>query len=200
MELIYGMDPLCGWCFGIGPALRRVMADHPNVRVTPVLGGLVTGARVGAYAEMEAYIRSAAVRLRAVTGCAPSDAFFDMIRRPGVMGNSGPPSVAIAAVRAAFPDRVADFALRVTEAHFTDGADLNQPETYARVLTGMSLSLTLPSLDDASLAQAEWQHGRAMGLTSFPTLWIRRGGDIQALPLEYDPARLSLMVGGLSRA
>jgi len=25
MELLYGMDPLCGWCFGIGPAIRRVV-------------------------------------------------------------------------------------------------------------------------------------------------------------------------------
>lgn len=54
MELIYGMDPLCGWCFGIGPAMRRVMADHPDVPVVPVLGGLVTGERVGPYEQWKA--------------------------------------------------------------------------------------------------------------------------------------------------
>lgn len=129
MELLYGMDPLCGWCFGIAPAIRRTMEDHPDIAVTPVLGGLVSGARVGPYAEMEGYIRSASVRLQAVTGRAPSPAFFDLIRRPGLRGDSGPPSVAIAGVRATHPARLADFALRLTEAHFTLGADLNDPAT-----------------------------------------------------------------------
>ncbi len=191
MDLIYGMDPLCGWCYGIGPAIRRVVADHPGVTVRPVLAGLVTGPRVGPYAEMEGYIRQASQRLKAVTGRAPSEAFFDMIRRPGVRGNSAPPSVAIGAVRQAHPDHLLDFALRVTDAHFSIGADLNDPSSYHAILEDMGLSLDLPDLQDIPAAQAEWQAGRALGLASFPSLWLVQDGVPVPLAVDYDPARLS---------
>ncbi len=191
MELLYGMDPLCGWCYGIGPAIQQVATDHPQLKIKPVLAGLVTGPRVGPYAEMEGYIRQASARLHAVTGRAPSDAFFQMIRRPGVIGNSAPPSIAIGAVRRTFPDDVLDFALRVTDAHFGIGADLNDPVTYAAILGEMGLMLDLPDLNDSDLAQHEWQAGRALGLTFFPSLWLHVGGKITRVPVEYDPARLS---------
>ena len=198
LQVIYGMDPLCGWCFGIGPALSRVMADHLEVTVVPVLGGLVTGERVGPYAAMEGYVRQASVRLEAVTGRAPSPAFFEMIRRPGVTGDSAPPSVAIAAMRAAQPDRLAEFALRLTEAHFTDGADYGDPATYDHIATAMGLpplALTPADLSDPGPAQAEWAMGRAQGLNSYPTLWLRHSEGLAYLPLTYDPAELSAVVG-----
>ena len=200
MELLYGMDPLCGWCFGIGPAIRRVMADHPGLRVTPVLAGLVTGARIGPYAEMEGYIRGASQRLRQVTGRAPAPAFFDLIRRPGVRADSGPPAVAIGAVLAHHPAHAADFALRVTEAHFQDGADLNQPATHAAILGAMGLNLPLPDLARADLAAAAWARGRALGLASFPSLWMQGAHGAVPLPLTYEPAALSALVGRALRA
>jgi putative protein-disulfide isomerase len=185
------MDPLCGWCYGIGPAIRRVVSDHPGLTVRPVLAGLVTGPRVGPYAEMEGYIRQASQRLKAVTGRAPSEAFFDMIRRPGVKGDSAPPSIAIGAVRQAHPAHVLDFALRVTDAHFAKGADLNDPASYHAILNEMRLALDLPDLHDMPAAEAEWREGRALGLASFPSLWLVQVGVPVPLAVDYDPARLS---------
>jgi hypothetical protein len=40
------MDLLCDWCLDIRHALRQIMADHPDLAVTPVLSGLVAVARV----------------------------------------------------------------------------------------------------------------------------------------------------------
>ncbi len=197
MRLLYGMDPLCGWCFGIGPAIRRVVTDHPEVEVVPVLAGLVDGARVGPYAAMVDYIRSASVRLAAVTGRAPSQAFFDLIARPGVIGDSAPPTVAIAAVRSTRPERVLDAALAITEAHFAEGADLNRPETYERIFATLGQPVALPDLGDRGLAAGEWAVGRALGLSTFPSLWFEVGNRRQAVPLDYDPGRLSATIGAL---
>jgi putative protein-disulfide isomerase len=94
-ELIYGFDPLCGWCYGIVPAVRRVAEDHPEIPIRLVMAGLVSGERVGPYGEMEGYIRGASGRLREVTGRGPTEAFFQLITTPGVEGNSGPPSLAV---------------------------------------------------------------------------------------------------------
>ena len=197
MKLLYGMDPLCGWCFGIGPAIRRVVADHPTLSVQPVLAGLITGARTGPYADNAAYIRQASQRLHATTGRAPSQAFFDLIQRPGVMGDSGPPSVAIGALRLRHPDHALDFALRLTEAHFATGADLNDPATYHGVLHQMGLPLNLPDLSSPALAQTEWQAGRALGLRSFPSLWLQDNGPPVPVAVDYDPTGLSATIGRL---
>lgn len=193
-ELLYGFDPVCGWCYGIVPAMRRVRRDHPGLPVRLVMAGLVTGERVGPYALMEGYIRGASTRLREVTGRAPSEAFFELIRRPGVAGDSGPPSVAIAHVQATAPDRALDFAHAVIEAHFEQGADLNRPATYAPLLAEAGLPPDLPDLGDPALQAAAWAGGRALGIRSFPTLAIRRGGAPRILPSEYDPGHLSMLV------
>ncbi len=193
-ELIYGFDPLCGWCYGIAPAMRRVAADHPGLPIRLVMAGLVSGERVGPYAQMEGYIRGASGRLREATGREPSEAFFRLITTPGVEGNSGPPCVAIAHAAGLAPDRAMDFAHRVIEAHFEQGADLNDPETYEPFLREVGVTRPLPDIHDPRLAEAVWEQGRRIGLRSFPTLAVLKDGQARVLPSEYDPVRLSDIV------
>jgi hypothetical protein len=61
--LLYGFDPLCGWCYGIAPAVRAVAAAFPGLEIRLVMAGLVTGDRVGPDAAMEGHIRTASDRL-----------------------------------------------------------------------------------------------------------------------------------------
>lgn len=189
-RLIVGLDPLCGWCFGILPALRALAGAFPDLPQHPVMSGLVTGERVGPYAEMEGYIRGASERLRAVTGRAPSQAFFDLIRRPGVVGDSAPPGIAIAHVVQLAPERAMAFADAVIEAHFEEGRDLNRPDVYRSILGRMQLDPALPDLGDAVAAERAWREGRGLGIAWFPTLIHEAGDRRMALPAEYDPARL----------
>ena len=195
MDLVYGFDPLCGWCYGLVPAMRAVREAHPRLPVRLVMSGLVTGPRAGPYAEAEGYIRQASARLREVTGRAPSPAFFELIATPGVRGDSGPPCVAIHAVQRRAPEAAVDFAHAVVEAHFERGADLNRPETYAPILDRFELDVVLPDLDDPALAAAAWAEGRALGIASFPTLILRRAERSEVLPSVYDPDALVRRIG-----
>ena len=195
MELLYGFDPLCGWCYGLVPAMRAVREAHPALPVRLVMAGLVTGRRAGPYAEAEPYIRGASERLRAVTGRAPSEAFFRLVATPGVRGDSAPPSVAIHAVEREAPDAALPFAHAVLDAHFEEGADLNDPEAYAPLLARHAPGVRLPDLGDPALAEAAWAEGRALGIASFPTLVLRRGGSAEALPSAYEPEALVRLVG-----
>lgn len=193
-RLIYGFDPLCGWCFGVVPAMRRLRADHLGLEIRPVFPGLVTGDRIGPYAEMEGYIRGASERLHAVTGRAPSDAFYALIRTPGVRGDSGPPTAVLASVAESHPARVLDLAHAMTEAHFIDGADLNRAETHAALFAKLDIDRPVPALDDTVRIEAAWAAGRAEGIASFPTLILEHEGRRETLPPIYDPADLSAEV------
>jgi putative protein-disulfide isomerase len=194
-ELIYGFDPLCGWCYGIVPAMRRVARDHPEIPIRLVMAGLVTDEGVRPYSEMEPYIRAAEKHLMQVTGRESSEAFFRLISTPGLMADSGPPCVAIAHVAGLAPDLAVDFAHRVIEAHHGEGADLNDPATYAPLLREIGLPEDLPDIHDSRLAAEVWAEGRRIGLRAFPTLALVKDGRARILSSEFDPERLSERVG-----
>lgn len=187
MRLVYGFDALCGWCFGFVPAMRAVREAHPDLPVVLAMPGLVTGARIGPYAEMETYIRGASQRLLSVTGRAPSAAFYDLIRAPGVRGDSGPPAAAIAKVAGVSPDRALEFAHAVIEAHFLDGADLNRPGVYRRLAEGLGLGRMAFDPDDAGTIARVQADGRRHGITSFPTLVMEVRDMREVMPSVYRP-------------
>lgn len=184
---VYGYDPICGWCYGAAPAVRAV-AELLPVRV--VMAGLVVGPRVGPSANMEDYIISASVRLEAVTGRKPSAAFFDWLRKDTSIAASAPPAVAVHAVMQHAPDNAAAFAHALTEAHYRDGLDPNDPDAYSELLAAFAPDVTLPDIHDPDLAQAAFAEGRRIGLRSFPTFYLEQGNGLQELPTLYDPSAL----------
>lgn len=195
MALIVGYDPLCGWCYGIIPALRALEQARPDLPQHMLLAGLVAGDRVGPYSALEGYIRDASKTLHAVTGRAPSEAFFDLIRRAETIGDSAPPSLVIDHVRRVAPHAATQFAHAVTEAHFAEGRDLNHPNTYADLFRRMGLVLPVPDLSRAKdRAQGVWSEGRALNITRFPTLILRGPDGLVPLPTEYNPSRLQRLI------
>ena len=200
MTLIYGFDPLCGWCYGAVPMMRDLRRRRPGLPVRLVMAGLVTGGRIGPYAEMEGYIRGASERLEAVTGRRPSGAFFDLIRRPGVLGDSGPPAVAIDAVRRTSPEAALAFAHDLIEAHFERGMDLNDRAAYAPLVKEHAPGLNLPDLHDPALVEAAFAEGRRLGIASFPSLILLEGDRIRRLPSVYDADALISAIEGRTAA
>ncbi len=181
---IYGYDPICGWCYGAAPAVRAVAQIMP-VRI--VMSGLVTGTRVGPAAAMESYVRGAATQLEAVTGRAPSNAFYAWMQGPGAMAASAPPAVAVHAVMKAQPDRALAFANAVTEAHYSAGMDPNNPDAYAALLAEHAPGVSLPDIHDPELANEAFEEGRHMGVKSFPTFLVETDGKYEPLATIYDP-------------
>lgn len=184
---IYGYDPICGWCYGAAPAVRAVARVMP---VRLVMAGLVTGERAGPAAGKEGYVRQASERLRAVTGRAPSEAFYAWMNAPGAVADSAPPAVAVDAVRRARPEAAVEFAHAVTEAHYERGLDPNDPEAYASLLAEHAPGVVLPDIHDPARAAAAFAEGRALGIRAFPTFLIDHGGRIEPLATVYDPDAL----------
>lgn len=177
-RLIYGFDPLCGWCYGFAPALRAFRNAHPGVPVELMLGGLVTGERVGPYAQMIPYIRGASERLAAVTGRRPSDAFFERIGRSDAVGSSAEPSIVIQDVLDHEGEAAGlDYAADVIEAHFGDGADLNDRAVYERLHATHGIERPVPPFDAEHRERMtlRFEGARALGIDSFPTVIAVRG-------------------------
>lgn len=196
-KLIYGFDPLCGWCFGAIPALRHLRNSKPDVVIDVMPGGLVTGDRIVPYAHMYDYISQAAPRMAAVTGQHPSDAFFDLVKNGNaVTPASAPPSHAVLQMKALASERVPEFAHLVQEAHFVAGRDLNDPEVYKTIVAEHAF----PALDYGAIAEATettplvsdaFAQARRLGINAFPTfIKVDTDGQLTQLPSAYNPQAL----------
>ena len=203
-SLIYGFDPLCGWCYGLIPALRLLRETRPDIDVELVCGGLVTGDRVGPYRAMAGYVRQASAHMTAVTGQPLSDAFFALIEGPDSpeRSNSAVPTKAILAVRERGGDAL-DYAHALQEAHFAQGLDLNAPATHRRVAARLGIEpppldgLADVDEDDPDVA-AEFARARALGIARFPTLLaIGAAGDVspRPVPIDYAPKAFVAAIG-----
>lgn len=190
-DLVYGFDPLCGWCFGFIPALEALVRQRPDMTVQLALGGLVTGERIRPYAELAGYIKQSSERLVQVTGQHLGAAFFERIlTRTDVLASSIAPSAAILQVRQARPEKTLAFAHAVQRAHFEQGKDLNEPAIYADLLTQMALDIAIelpPGQQCPDFLTAEFRATRAMGISTFPTVLVRSDGGLKPLPTTYNP-------------
>jgi putative protein-disulfide isomerase len=198
-KLIYAFDPLCGWCYGFIPAMRALIAAHPDLTVDLRMGGLITGERIRHYADMAGYIRGAHQQMTSVTGMALGEPFFDRIlASPTIIASSLVPCAALLQVRTARPDKTLDFAHALQIAHFQEGEDLNDPLVYARIAaeTGLDLAFDLPGPRDLTAAlAAEFTATRRLGVRAYPTLLAQDSdGSVAELARDYDPTRFVAII------
>ena len=196
IKLIYGHDPLCGWCYAVIPAFRRFQDTFPDVPIEVVGGGLFSGDRVKPYGEMRDYIPRTFETIQARSGRRASNAFFSMITAPdtGPIASAGPIQ-AIAQVAAKAPHRAASFAHALQEAHFEEARSMNEAETYDAVtdmlqLPRLDTSAILAADDDDALVRAQYDRARALELNSYPKSLVVDGQDrvLGVIDGIYDPA------------
>lgn len=200
--LLYAFDPLCGWCFGIQPAMRLLHQTLPELPIELVMGGLVIGNRVGPYSAMEDYIRSATPRLTQVTGQAPSEAFWKLFQDPQAISNSAPPIRAVLQVQKRAPQHAVAFAHALIDAHFVGGARLDRLESVQELAQRFGVSLDLPdyaqTTDQHPDVQPVLRRARSMGIRSYPTFAVRARPDQawHALPSTYEPQAFVAQIQG----
>ncbi len=195
-RLIYGYDPLCGWCYGAIPALRHVRAQLPNLKIEVLPGGLVTGDRIRPYSELIGYIRGASENLERVTGRKPSEAFFDMISvSDPPLASSLPPSDAVRQMNEIAPEWALEIAHAIQEAHFGAGMDVNDPALYAEIThrLGAPPIETSHWTDRAALEDLlapSFAKSREFGIKSFPS-FVLVTDQSQHLECSYDGVLLA---------
>jgi putative protein-disulfide isomerase len=188
--LLYGHDPLCGWCYGFIPAMEALTTTLPELEVRLMLGGLVTGDRIGPYADQRKHLTETSARMAELTGQKLGEAFFTKIIGGDVLSSSLPPSEVLCAVRAAAPAATLAVAHAIQRAHFRDGSDLNDPATYAPILAAHAPGVSIPPLDPhmpSPVLASELASAREQGIQSFPAVLLVDGDSRRMIQAEYRP-------------
>lgn len=198
VTVTYLFDPLCGWCYAAAPALKFLQAQK-GVEVVLAPTGLFAGAGARPMdAPFAAYAWANDQRIQQLTGQPFTQAYRDQILgAANGRFDSGPATLALAAVAQTEPTRELDALHALQHARYVDGRDNTDPAVIAEVLRALGLAdaATLTLAPDAALrsrmaervahAQATM---RAVGARGVPQLVVAGPGG--ALRLLGDDALL----------
>lgn len=177
--LVYGNDPLCGWCFAIGPALLDARARLGDlVRWRLETGLLVTGERVRPIAQDRGYLRQGLAQVEAVAGRRAGDAYWRDVVEDGTWVSDSEPAVrAVVTARELAPGVELAFSHALTDALYLEGRRPDDPDTLRALagrfdLDGEHLVAAWAS-DEARRSTAEAAaRARALGVETYPSLFL----------------------------
>ncbi|WP_185816881.1 DsbA family protein [Hymenobacter metallilatus] len=192
-ELLYISDPLCSWCYGMSPVVQQVQAQFAGRVVVSVLcGGMITGEQVGPIREEWPLLSGALGQVQQVTGVVFGPAFRARGEEGSYVLNSEPPCRAIHAFRQLRQEQAAQFAHKVQQAYFRDGADLNDPATYAALVAPYGLDAAdfqarMQSREIIRGTILEFAAVGKIGVQGYPTTILRLGSQGLILARGYQP-------------
>lgn len=181
--VVYGNDPLCGWCFAIGPELaeaKRRTLDRFDWRIE--CGGLVVGERVHPIALDREYLVAGLEQVARVTGRRAGDAYFDRLLADGTwVSNSEPSCRAVIVAREIDQQRAIDLSHGLTDALYLDGREPDHPDTIREVaecvgLDGDAIVARWSAPESIDACRTAFAHARAIGVTTYPSLFVEWRG------------------------
>ncbi|WP_029031823.1 DsbA family protein [Salinarimonas rosea] len=202
--LVVAHDPLCGWCWGFGPTLRRLrqrFAGEARFRVA--MGGLVTGSRERMIGLDAPYLMRGLQEVRARTGVKAGPAFFERVLEPGRWVSRSEPACRAARIAREIGGEEAglDVATGLCEALYGEGRVPDDPRTVVRVAAAAGLDAeallarwTAPEAFAETMAMFDAERKR--GIVSYPALFLEDadGGLVEILAGAVAPEEAVAMV------
>lgn len=193
LSLVY--DPMCGWCYGATPSIRR-LARHEGCSLELLPSGLFAGSN--ARAMDEAFARHAwsnDQRIAQMTGQPFSQRYREQVLANfGAALDSGPAVLALTAVSQEAPGEELRALEAIQIARYVHGSDTTAQSVLAQVLRELGLPLAAsrvemssPELREAASARMSAGQAllRSLGVSGVPTLVVHQGS---GLPLQLVPS------------
>lgn len=189
LEILAFTDPVCTWCWGSEPVLRKLLVWYgKQIRITPVMGGLVEDIRHfydsanaigGDPEESNAQIASHWVEASVRHGMPVQIEGFRLFSNDTV--STYPQNIAYKAVELCSPELAAKFLRRIREASAAEARETGRREVLIELANevGVDVADFIIHLDDDSAAQAfrnDLATTRQYGVRGFPTFLLRWEG------------------------
>lgn len=191
--LIYAYDPLCGWCFGFHPIVKK-LADRfrEEITIKVIPGGLAVDENAKAIEEGHQYILSILPQAEKTMGVKFGENFKLLMEEGSYFYNSEPSCRIQTVVNEMSPEYALEFAEKLQKAFFIEGRNLNKWETFRELLSEFPVeSDTAKTLYESekmkqkTREQFEWC--KKNGTTGFPALLLQIENEIGTLSRGYRP-------------
>lgn len=201
--LVYGFDPICGWCFGFRTAvasLRQSLAGRVRWRVA--CGGLVTVARITPIGQTREYLQRGMAMVEAGTDARFGEGFTKGLLAQGTwVSTSEPGCRAVLLVQTLEgSEKALDFGDELSRAFYVDGRPTDDVDSLKRVAqkTKVDASRLLEAWSAPGAEHQTWQafsKAREEGVSSYPSMFLDRGRGLEpvvsgCLPADEALARI----------
>ncbi|KRB55341.1 thioredoxin [Rhizobium sp. Root708] len=195
MELVLAADPMCSWCYGFGKQMELLLQRRPDASLRIVLGGL----RAGATDVLD----DAGKQFRLHHWAKVEEASGVPFNREGLLARTGfvydtePVCRAVVTARILRPEadmlkvfRAFQHAFYVAALDTTDGAVLADVghralEELGHPVSAADFLATWKKRSTIEEAATDFATARAMGVSSFPTLFLKNGGILSRVGAGY---------------
>jgi len=188
--LWYFADPMCSWCWGFSPVMKRVREQFGDrIRISLNLGGLRPGTREPMGARQREEILHHWQQVNKLTG---QQFKFEGALPDGFVYDTEPPSRATLVVGQLLPGRTLEFFATVHRACYLEGKDV----TRQSVLAELAAQFDIPAdefnrlFECDELKQKTQMHFRRThqaGVRGFPTTVWQDGEQVELLASGYVP-------------
>jgi len=195
MELILAADPMCSWCYGFSKEMELLLERRPEASLRIILGGL----RAGATDVLDDAGKNFRLHHWAKVEEASGLPFNreGLLAREGFVYDTEPICRAVVAARILHPEASLIKVFRALQhAFYVDALDTTDGRVLAEV--GSASLTSLGHSTSAAEFLEVWQRrstieeaakdfatSRALGVTSFPTLFMRKDGRLARVGPGY---------------
>ena len=188
LELLYFSDPMCSWCWGFSPVMKRLKSRFESViPCATVMGGLHTGESPLLNAEYRDILLHHWREVEAKTG-QPFD--YESAAPLGSIYNTEPPSRALVLMRSLVPEYEFDYLWALQKAFYQDARDLSEVKVLLELATdrGVEEKVFMQRFDSPTLKMAtnmDFQLAREIQARAFPSIVLRAGHDYTFVSVGY---------------
>ena len=192
-KLYYIFDPICGWCFGMSPAITALHNEWKDqVDFEVISGGMILGDRVGPIRSFAHIIQGSRARLEDTTGVRFGDAFWAKLEQGDMVMGSLKPSVALAVSRDMAPERSIEFAAAIQRAIYVDGMEPELTEAYRPLAESFGLDadeflkrMGYPHYE--MVANKDFAQSAKWGIQGFPSVVVFHQDQGYLIARGYSP-------------
>ncbi|MEJ8802367.1 DsbA family protein [Pontibacter sp. H249] len=190
LHLIYVMDPMCSWCYGFAPVIKKTIEEQQGtMQFKLVLGGLRPGTEKPLEEQMKESIKQHWQDVDQVTGQPFDYTFFE---RENFVYDTEPACRAVVTMRYLKPELEFEMAEAIQSAFYANNNDVTKPEVLASIALqfGISEEEFLEKFNEEEMLEKTKQDfviARHLQATAFPSLYILNGTNIHLVSRGYRP-------------
>lgn len=198
-RFIYIADPMCSWCYGFGPELKRLLDTLPDARLDLVLGGLRAYNTEVMDAEKKAMILGHWKHVEEASGLPFTR---EGMAQPDFIYDTEPACRAVVAARTLADDlpgrAILDVFHAIAHAFYAEGQDVTDLQLLAQIAsTALNKAADTDSFDAESFYETltapmtmaetrqDFEQVQRWGISGFPTLLLVQPDGLHMLAAGY---------------
>tara|TARA_R100001369_G_scaffold22674_2_gene41325 strand:+ start:28506 stop:29144 length:639 start_codon:yes stop_codon:yes gene_type:complete len=191
--IYYVYDPLCSWCYGFSPVMKKLKNSYDNeFNFEVISGGMQSGDRKQPVSVIRDYLKGAYKNVTERTGVEFGDKFMKVLDDGTRILDSIPPSIALSIIKELKPEETLNFAAIIQEAIYYDGMDWNLVEAYFPYLEKYNIDPDefMKKFEDPFYKEKtleDFKLASNFGVTGFPTVILKKDDKYYLLAQGFVP-------------